>query len=140
MFQFPLFLFLAVASLALFTFLAVAVFAENRSKERVSYYKSETLKKLAESPPESAQKVVELLREDERIKRLRMLEGLKLGGLITFGVGLGLSIFLYFLDADQPDGVFMVGFIPAFIGLAMLLYATLLAPPVNGPGTGASGG
>jgi len=55
MYNFPLFLFLAAGAMALFTFLAVAVFTDNRSKERMAYHKSETLKKLAESPPESAQ-------------------------------------------------------------------------------------
>jgi hypothetical protein len=132
-------LFLAAGAMALFTFLAVAVFTDNRSKERMAYHKSETLKKLAESPPESAQKVLELIQEEDRIKRRRALEGLKLGGLITAGVGLGLSLFLYFLDAEQPYGVFMVGFIPLFVGLAMLLYATLLAPSTDGPGHGSSG-
>lgn len=128
MYNFPLFLFLAVGAIAVFTFLAVAVFADNRSKERISYHRSETLKKLAESPPESARRVLEVMQAEDRLKRRRMLEGLKLGGLITAGVGIGLSLFLYFLDAEQPSGVFMVGFIPLFIGLAMLLYATLLAP------------
>jgi len=140
MYNFPLFLFLAAGAMALFTFLAVAVFTENRSKERISYHKSETLKKLADSPPESAQKVLELMQAEDRIKRRRMLEGLKLGGLITTGVGVGLTLFLYFLDADQPDGVFMVGFIPLFVGLAMLLYATLLAPSANGSERTSSGG
>jgi hypothetical protein len=57
-----------------------------------------------------------------------MLEGLKLAGLILTGAGLGLSLFLYFLDAGQPDGVFVVGLIPFFVGLAMLIYARSLGP------------
>ena len=127
----PLFLFLATGAIALFTFLAIAVFTDNRSKERTSYHRHETLKKLAESPEESASKVMELMREEDRIKRRRMLEGLKLGGLITSGVGLGLGVFLLVLDAEQPGGVYLVGFIPLFVGLAMLVYATLLAPSTD---------
>jgi hypothetical protein len=135
MYNFPLFLFLAVGAMALFTFLAVAVFAENRAKERMAYHRQETLKKLAESAEGSAAKVLELMREEDRLKRRRLLEGLKLGGLIVTGVGLGLTLFLYFLDAEQPEGVFVVGLIPFFVGLAMLVYATLLAPSTSGPGS-----
>jgi hypothetical protein len=135
MHDFPLFLFLAVGAMALFTFLAVSVFSESRTKERLSYHRHETLKKLAESTEQSAAKVLELMHEEDRLKRRRQLEGLKLGGLIVAGVGLALTLFLYFLDADQPDGVFMVGFIPLFVGLAMLLYATLLAPSTAAPGS-----
>jgi hypothetical protein len=128
MHSFPLFLFLAVGALALFTFLAVAVYVENRQKERISYHRNETLKKLAESPEASSARVLELLHEEDRLKRRRMLEGLKLAGLILTGAGLGLSLFLYFLDAGQPDGVFVVGLIPFFVGLAMLIYARSLGP------------
>ena len=42
-------------------------------------------------------------------------------------------------DAEQPEGVFMVGFIPLFVGLAMLLYATLLAPSTDESNSGSSG-
>jgi len=138
MHDFPLFLFLAVGAMALFTFLAVSVFSESRTKERLSYHRHETLKKLAESTEQGAAKVLELMHEEDRLKRRRQLEGLKLGGLIVAGVGLALTLFLYFLDADQPDGVFIVGFIPLFVGLAMLLYATVLAPSTAGPGSGSS--
>jgi hypothetical protein len=134
----PIFLFLAVGAMALFTFLAVAVYVEHRTKERMSYHRHETLKKLAESDQQSATKVLELMREEDRLKRRRLLEGLKLAGLIVTGVGLGLTLFLFYLDADQPGGVFFVGLIPLFVGLAMLLYATLLASPTAEPGSGSS--
>jgi len=138
MHSFPLFLFLAVGAMALFTFLAVSVFSESRTKERLSYHRHETFKKLAESTEQGAAKVLELMHEEDRIKRRRQLEGLKLGGLIVAGVGLALTLFLYFLDADQPDGVFLVGFIPLFVGLAMLLYATVLAPSTAAPDSDSS--
>jgi hypothetical protein len=138
MHDFPLFLFLAVGAMALFTFLAVSVFSESRTKERLAYHRHETLKKLAESTEQGAAKVLELMHEEDRLKRRRQLEGLKLGGLIVAGVGLALTLFLYFLDAGQPDGVFIVGFIPLFVGLAMLLYATLLAPSTADPRSGSS--
>ena len=129
MVNFPVFLFLAVGAMALFTFLAVAVYVDNRTKERATYHRYETLKKLAESSSDSAARVLELMREDDRLKRRRMIEGLKLAGLIVAALGLALTFFLFFLDADQPRGVFLAGLIPLFIGLAMLLYSTVLASP-----------
>lgn len=128
MFDFSFFAFLAVGALALFTFLAVAVYAEGRQKERVAMYRHETLKKLADSGTESAERVLEVMREEERLRRRRMLEGLKLGGIITAAVGIGLMIFLYMLDVGQPSGVFLVGLIPLAVGLALLVYAVALAP------------
>jgi hypothetical protein len=55
-----------VGSIALFSFLAVAAWAEARRKEREAYYMGETLKKIAESSGEGARTAMELLREQER--------------------------------------------------------------------------
>ena len=56
------------------------------------------------------------------------IEGLKLGGLITTGAGIGLMIFLYFLEAELPEGLFLVGLFPLLVGAGMLFYALILAP------------
>jgi hypothetical protein len=116
-----------VAFFPLFTFLAVAVYADSRLKERVSMYRHETLKKLADSGTEGAERVLEAMREKERLRRRRMLEGLKLGGLVTTAAGAGLGIFLYALDYGQPPGLFLVGLIPLGVGLALLVYAVAQA-------------
>jgi hypothetical protein len=123
----PIFVFLAVASIALFTFLAVTTFVEQRTKERVAYHRFDALKKVAESSGNNADRVLDILDREERLRSQRMLEGLKLGGLITAGAGAGVLIFLHYLDAGQPRGVELAGLIPLLIGLAMLIYATLLA-------------
>ena len=128
MVELPVFFFLAVGAFSLFTFLAVTVFVENRAKERLSYHRHEALKKLADSPVEAADRVLALMREEERNRQRKVLEGLKLGGLITCGAGLSVSVFLFFLDAGEPDGVALVGLIPLFVGMAMLVYALFLAP------------
>ena len=120
-----LFIFLGIGAVALFTFLAVTSFSENRAKERLAYYRHETYKKLSEQPPEQAQHVIRAMRAEEQIRQQKLLEGLKLGGLITSIVGLTLGVFLYALT-DQA--VALVGLIPLGVGLAMLVYATLLAP------------
>ena len=119
------FFFLAVAAIALFTYLAVATYSANRQVERTEYYKAEMMKKIAEMGGDR-NPALEYLREQERIKGLKRLGGLKLGGLINIGVGLGLLLLLRGLVQDEP--VYLVGTIPMFIGLALLAYAYWLAP------------
>jgi hypothetical protein len=115
-----------VGSIALFSFLAVASWSDARRKERETYYKSETLKKIAESSGEGAKAAIELMREQEKSTEKRRLEGMKLGGLITAVVGIGVMVLLRGLEHDEP--VYLAGLIPLLIGLALLIYAFLLAP------------
>jgi peptidoglycan/LPS O-acetylase OafA/YrhL len=125
-----LFLFLAVGSIALFSFIAVATWAGERRKEREAYYRSETIKRVAELQGTGSQSALEVLREEERIALRRRTEGQKLGGLITLAVGIGMFVFLRALmvaDHD-PEPAYLVGLIPALIGAALLVYAFVLAP------------
>jgi hypothetical protein len=115
-----------VGSIALFSFLAVAAWSDARRRERETYYKSETLKKIAESSGEGAKAAVELIREQEKYVVRRRREGMKLGGLITAVVGVGVMALLRGLVTDAP--VYLAGLIPLLIGLAMLAYTFLLAP------------
>jgi hypothetical protein len=119
------FLFLAIAAIALFTFLSVATYAGTRQAEREAYYKAEMMKKIAESGGQG-NSALEYLREQERIKAAKRLGGLKLGGLINTGIGLGLMIFLRALIPDTP--IYLCGTIELFIGMALLVYAFWLAP------------
>ena len=84
------------------------------------------LKKLADGSTEAADRVLDVMVEKEKQRQRKMIEDLKLGGLITTGVGPALMIFLYVLEVGQ--GVFLVGLIPLLVGAAMLFYALLLAP------------
>ena len=115
-----------VGSIALFSFLAVASWSDARRKERETFYKSETLKKIAESSGEGARAAIELIREQEKNAANRRFEGMKLGGLITAVVGIGVMALLHGLVRDEP--VYLAGLIPLLIGLAMLTYAFILAP------------
>lgn len=115
-----------VGSIALFSFLSVAVWAEARRKEREAYYKSEMLKKIAESSGEGASGAIGLLREQEKNAARHRLEGMKLGGLITTVVGIGVMALLHGLVHDEP--VYLAGLIPLLVGLALLLYSFALAP------------
>jgi hypothetical protein len=115
-----------VGSIALFTFLAVTTWSEARRKEREAYYTSETLKKIAESSGEGAKSALELMREKQKNIVKNRLEGVKLGGLITAAVGVGVMALLRGLVNDEP--VYLAGLIPLLIGAAMLAYAFALAP------------
>jgi len=115
-----------VGSIALFSFLAVAIWVDARRKEREAYYRSETLKKIAESSGEGAKAAIELMREQEKNAGKRRLGGLKLGGLITAAVGIGVMVLLRGILHDEP--VYLAGLIPLLIGVALLVYAFFLAP------------
>jgi hypothetical protein len=116
-----------VGSIALFSFLAVASWSEARRKEREAYYTAETLKKIAESSGEGARSALELLREKQRYAQIRRFEGLKLGGLITAAVGIGVMLLLHGI-VDREDGpVYLAGVIPLLIGAALLVYVFALA-------------
>jgi hypothetical protein len=119
-----LFFFLSVGAVALFAFIAVASWSDSRRKEREAYYRSETLKKVAES--QAGASVLELFREEQRYADRKRREGLKIGGLLNIAVGIGLMIFLRSLVHEEP--VYLVGVIPLLIGAALLGYALFLAP------------
>ncbi len=120
------FVFLSVAAASLFTFVAVASWAEARRREREAFYRSETLKKVAESQGGAA--VMELIRDEHKLAAARRRDGLKLGGLINIAVGIGLAVFLRFVGfVEIPESVFLVGLIPLLIGAALLAHVYLLA-------------
>ena len=122
-FTLPMALFLAVVVSGMWAFVAVVSWADIRRKEREAYYRHETMKKVAEMPAEGG---LALLREQERNNVRHRRENIKLGGLITLGVGIGLVIFLRAMDGGQP--VHFVGLIPLFVGVALLMHCYVLAP------------
>ncbi|MFY9854858.1 MAG: DUF6249 domain-containing protein [Terracidiphilus sp.] len=117
-----------VCMVSVFTFLVFAVWFGTRQKEREAYYKAETLRRITEASGEGAKAAIDLLREEERMKRIKAREGLKIGGVINVGVGIGLVIFLWFLVGPK---VALCGLIPGLVGVAMLTYAYYLAAPVE---------
>ncbi len=119
-------LFLSVGMISLFSFVSVAAWSDARRREREAYYRSDTLKKLAESQNAAAAPIVELLREQDRREVRRRREGIKLGGLITTAVGIGVFPLLRAVEHDEP--VFLAAFVPILVGLALLSYVYVLAP------------
>jgi peptidoglycan/LPS O-acetylase OafA/YrhL len=122
------FVFLSVASVALFSFIAVATWSAERRREREAYYKSETLKKIAESQGSGAASALEFLREEERIASRRRREGQKLGGLITTAVGIALMILIAGVNRNDSEPAYLAGLIPLLVGVALLVYGYFLAP------------
>jgi hypothetical protein len=127
--NFGMWAFLSVGAVALFgIFIPVTTWIDSRRKERESFYKAETIRRVAEASPDGAKATVELLREQDRLSRIRAREGMKIGGVINLGVGIGLVLFLRALTGPQ---VALCGLIPGFIGIGMLVYVYVLAAPVE---------
>ena len=126
-----LWLFLSVGAVALFVvFIPLVTWIDNRRKEREAFYKADTVRRLAEASGEGAKAAIELMREEERIKTMKTIEGMKIGGVINIGVGIGLIIFLRVLLGSGSGSPYLCGLIPGFIGIAMLAYVLFLAPRV----------
>lgn len=129
-----------VALICVFTLVIVAVWSDNRRKEREAYYRHETYNKMLEGPEGGAETVRELVREEESRRERRRREGLerglKLGGLVTVAAGLGLGVFLYFIEQNEP--VHLIGLIPILIGAVLTVFG--FSPSLRQPagGTGAS--
>ncbi len=131
--DFGMWVFLSVGAVALFViFLPAVNWIDARRKEREAFYKAETLRRITESSSEGAKAAVEMLREQNRLERIKKREGVKVGGLINIGVGIALIIFLRVLiGAHEENSPYLVGLIPGFIGIAMLIYVYFLAAPIE---------
>jgi|SRR5665213_2377657 len=119
------FFFLAIGSIALFTFLSVATWAGTRQQEREAYYKADMMKKIAEVGGER-NPALEYLREQERIRMAKQVGGFRLGGLICIAVGIGVMILLHALV--PVNGVYLTGTIPLLVGIVLLVYGYWLMP------------
>jgi len=113
-------------SIALFTFLAVATWAEQRRKERESYYRYEFRKHLVEAGKMDARDVRELIQYEQESQMSRARQSSLVGGFVLIGVGLGMLLGLQWVG----EGVWMVGYIPLFIGISIMIYALLVAPRI----------
>jgi len=121
--------FLGLGAIALFSFLSVATWSDSRRREREAYYRNETLRKIMEMPGATPAAVQDYAREQRADAIRQRREGLKLGGLITVAVGIGMTIFL--AAAPGPGPIHMAGMIPVMIGLAMLVYVYLMGQKVS---------
>jgi hypothetical protein len=124
--------FLSIGAIALFAvFIPLVTYIDRRGKEREAYYKAESLRRIAEAHGEGARMAMDMFREENRQKQIKMIEGLKIGGLINFGVGVALVIFLRVLLGGGSGSPYLCGLFPAMVGVAMLVYVFFLARPVE---------
>jgi len=66
-------------------------------------------------------------------------QGLLIGGIITVAAGIGVAIMLRVLEEEDPSWI--VGIVPALVGVALLLSAWLVRPkPENGGARRTGGG
>lgn len=127
---FGLWLFLSISAISLFVvFIPLVTWIDNRRKEREAYYKSETMRRIAESSSEGAKAALQIMQTANRQQRQAGREGVKVGGLINIGVGVGLMIFLHSLLGQ--GGPWLCGLIPGLIGVAMLVYVFFMASPIE---------
>jgi len=126
--NFGMWVFLSVGAVALFAvFIPVTTWITSRQKEREAFYKADTFRRLVESSGEGAKAALDYLREEDRLRRVKAREGLKIAGLICVAVGAALVALL----RSQHDPSFLVGLIPAAVGLAFLSYVLFLSAPVD---------
>ena len=112
------------ALISVFTFVSVAVWSENRRKERESYYHHETLKKVLEQPGDAAKRVLDQFRREEIRQDSARRDGLRLGCAITLASGVGLWILLRALEPDKV--LYLVGLLPLLIGAVLLAYSFMI--------------
>jgi hypothetical protein len=106
-------------------FVTIAVWLGERRKEKESFQRCELLRKIADSQGDAAQRVLAVIRQQDYEAQVRRREGLKLGGLITLAAGIGLMIFLYMIEREEP--VWVAGSIPILVGAALVGYVFFLS-------------
>jgi hypothetical protein len=122
------FVFLIFASISFFSYLSIMAFVNGRRKERDAYYRNETVRRLTESQGAGAGAAIEVIREEDRLQIRRRVESIKLGGLVTVAVGLGVMVFFAFVNHDTREIGVSLGSVPLLVGASLLLYAYVLAP------------
>jgi hypothetical protein len=125
--------FLSIAAVSLFVvFIPLTHWIDARRKEREAFYKAETIRRLTEASGEGAKAAMDLLREEDRLQRVKRLEGMKIGGVITIAVGVALTILCGYEKSGGLGEGGLAGLIPGLIGGAMLVYVFFMAAPVDG--------
>jgi hypothetical protein len=127
-----LWVFLSIGAISLFgIFIPTVTWIDKQHKEREAFYKAETIRRVAESTGEGAKAALELLQQQSRQEQLKKREGMKIGGLVCVGVGMAMVIFMRAMTAADPGAPYLIGLIPGFIGVALLVYVFFLAAPVE---------
>jgi Domain of unknown function (DUF6249) len=140
--DFGQFLFLAAGAVGLFAYLSVAHWVDARARDRQARDRLALLRRVAEQSPESAQSVLEQLRQEEAIarehQRREALKSRRNGmqaGAIMIALGIGFGVVFALVARREP--VWIIGLIPILIGVVVFAFAALdksndTLPPVRG--------
>jgi hypothetical protein len=119
---------LAAGAISFFAFFTVSYWANTRAAERRTQERYALLRQIADRPAESAQLVIELLREEDarldakaRQKLVKARQDSILGGWILVAVGVGMAIMMASVADDQPN-LWTIGLLPGSIGVAMIAF------------------
>jgi ferric-dicitrate binding protein FerR (iron transport regulator) len=115
-----------VAAVAM-SLIAVLGWLSLRKREREAYYRSEAVRKVAESGDSAA--ALEIIRELQKAEASRMRNGARLAGLVTIAAGLGLMVFLAVVVVGAQRPIHLVGLIPVLVGVALLIFTELIMRP-----------
>ena len=127
-----LWVFLSIGAVALFVvFIPTVTYIDKQHRERVAFYKAETIRRITEASGEGAKAAMELMREEARLEEVKKREGMKIGGLVCIGTGVAMVIFMRVMVASDPGVPYLVGLIPAFVGVALLVYVFGMAEPLR---------
>jgi type IV secretory pathway TrbD component len=118
--------FTGVLLMIVFAFVSVVIWTEARRKEREALYRSELLKKLAETPGPGAEAVLRSLDGEQQRKHGRRREYITLGGLLCAALGLAVLVGHLVTPDTRGDGVWAVGFVPLLLGAALIGHARLV--------------
>ena len=123
----------AIGTVAVFGWLAVHEWVEARRKEREEFYRSESLRRFSES--NQPDMLTRFLAEEKAARhemRAQQRESLRLGGLVTMMVGIGLGVIM--AGIAPQHSYYLFGLVPFLVGLALLIYVYLLAPKLPAGG------
>jgi hypothetical protein len=118
---------IAVASTAFFTFISFIIWVDGRQREREAHYRDEMTRKIAEAGDSGP--ILEYVRANERADAAKVRLKARVSGLITIAVGVGLMIFLH--QIAPATAVYLVGLIPLFIGIVLLILSEFMMKPAD---------
>lgn len=121
---------IALIVMSVFAMISVAAWADARRREREALYRSELFGKLAAQPPETVDRIIQFLRDEQERKDARQQGekryGLQLGGAIGLVVGVVLSSFLAMIVPNGP--MWLIGMFPVGVGVVLLAFSYVRRP------------
>lgn len=121
-----MFAFLAVAAVAVFSFISVTHWISARHQERDTKERYGLLKLLLEHPGEEGTRVMAAWREQEAVANEKERSQRLTGGAVTIAVGLALAAMLGVMAPGS--GAWAVGLVPGAVGIALLAFAYFARP------------